>query len=61
MDVDGDRAGSKGPTALLSNAEIADRLASLAQLLCELSAAVRRLEAVALRDPVMPVVDGFFG
>jgi DNA polymerase (family X) len=33
MGVDGDRAGSKGPTAPLSNAEIADRLASLAQLL----------------------------
>jgi len=27
----------------------------------ELSVAVRKLQAVALRDPVMPVADGFFG
>ena len=27
----------------------------------ELSVAVRKLEAVALRDPVMPVADGFLG
>ena len=28
---------------------------------CELSVAVRKLEAVALGNPVMPVADGFFG
>jgi len=27
----------------------------------ELSVAVRKLQAVAPRDPVMPVADGFFG
>jgi adenine-specific DNA-methyltransferase len=31
------------------------------RLLRELSVAVRKLQAVALRDPVMPVADGFFG
>src|SRR5262249_36215833 len=31
------------------------------ELLREVSVAVRRLQAVALRDPVMPVADGFFG
>ena len=28
---------------------------------CELSVAVRKLQAVALGNPVMPVADGFFG
>lgn len=36
-------------------------LGGLSMMLCELSVAVRRLQAVALGDPVMPVVDGFFG
>jgi len=38
-----------------------DRLLKHLTILRELSVAVRKLQAVALRDPVMPVADGFLG
>ena len=37
------------------------RIANPAQFLSEVSVAVRRLQTVVLRDPIMPVADGFFG
>jgi transposase len=46
---------------VLSAAFFVVRTKSNVLLQRELSAAVRRLKAVTLRDPVMPVGDGFLG